>query len=208
MGNLLHYADKEELLQAFKNYYFNTFGEDLKKWFDIEESFGDIKVPFIGFASNNHQPADFKIRTENEFFFSVSCFYTFLIPQAVALIANDKKAFFNFSKCSGWPVCSCGLGGFMSAPQIVMEAHLEPAVEDKTTHNHIMETVLDFFLNEVRVFLTGDAQNLNPTAYSALCDITKGKIDEVCNVIVDAVNKYMAGKKDSYMLSATSDFWN
>lgn len=205
---LSQYANNEELLQAFKNYYFNTFGADLKKWFDIDASFADIKVPFIGFASNNRQPADFKIKTENDFFFSVSCFYTFLIPQAVALTVNDKEAFYNFSKCSGWPICSCGLGGFMSAPQIIREAHLEPASEDKAAHNRIMEAVLDFFQNEVRDFLAGNAQNLDSKAYSALCEMTEGKVDDICKVIVDTVNKYLAGEKDSYMLPPTSDFWN
>ncbi|MCQ2097819.1 MAG: hypothetical protein MJY87_07760 [Fibrobacter sp.] len=180
-------------MENFVSYYTKNFSSDLEKWFSIERNHGDYKVSFIPHADghfNPNRPA--KCSEVDEYGFSVACFFTFLIPQVVALASGTMKTFYLFSKASGWPLLSCGMGGFMSPAQILKEAALEPFSNERKRYIPMLKTAENYFIQEIKKFLAGNDANLDHAVYANLCELTQGKSEEISKKITEQVDLYIA----------------
>lgn len=181
------------LEQRFKDYYATSFSKDLAKWFKIDNHFGDKKLGFIGFADGHNVPnRPSRCSEVDEYGFSVACFYTFLVPQIVALSTECFEAFYLFSQASGWPILSCGLGGFMSPAQILMEADLEPHSNERARYISMLKAVEEYFIQDVKKFLAGNDSNLNGEAYGRLCELSQGKAEKIAQGISEQVDAYVS----------------
>lgn len=193
-------------MESFVEYYNKQFGRDLRQWFKIEgESYGKYKCDFIPYARETGvaRPMKCSDSTFHEYCFSISCFYTFLIPQIVSKVTNDGDGKLLFSKASGWPILSCGLGGIMSPAQVLYEAKIDPVPSERKKYYPMLLEQLPFFQREVKEFLQGNAPNLNGDAYKHLCALTDKRIEAILNEMEGEVNRYVSflkGEKDSFDL--------
>lgn len=200
-------GENTALEQKFQDYYTTTFSSDLSKWFEIKKQFGGMVVNFIPHADGRYVPnRPSRCSEVDEYGFSVACFYTFLVPQIVALSTECFDSFFLFSQASGWPVLSCGMGGFMSPAQILKEADLEPYSNERSRYISMLKAVEEYFIQDVKKFLAGKDPNLDGEAYERLCELAQGKIEKITQGIseqVDAYVSYLKGesKYQGYLMS-------
>lgn len=198
-------------MNTFSEYYTNQFEHDLNKWFNVQRGvYGPYKCNFIAFAAEHdiERPMKCSDSTEHEYFFSIACFYTFLTPLAVTLASGNKDAKYLFSKASGRPLISCGMGGFMSPAKALEEADIAPLYPERKKYHPKLVEQLPFFQDEVKGFLQGNAINLNADAYAQICKITEGKINEILQLMEREVNHYvdfLTGKIDHFNIEILPD---
>lgn len=201
-------SEEFELEGRFISYYTTSFSRDLSRWFEIKKNFDGKAIGFIPEAARNLASERSQRCSEvDEYGFSIACFYTFLIPQVVALAAGTMDAFYLFSQASGWPILSCGLGGFMSPAAILREASLEPYPNERKFYISMMKSVKNYFVYEIEKFLAGNDANLDFNAYGRLCELSHGKIEEISKNIskqVDAYVSYLEKESEypDYLMSA------
>lgn len=89
----------------------------------------------------------------------------------------------SFHRSSGWPILSCGLGGIMSPEQWLNESEIIPVNKDIGYYNTLLDILLPFHCNELRLFLSGTELSVDSEAYASLCKRTNGKVDEIIREI-------------------------
>lgn len=170
----IEWTNKTILRNLFQEYYTTKFSADLQKWFVIQlvqssgKSFNFI--PHAGGTFVPHRPAKSSDTPFHELCFSAACFFTFLIPQLVAKDLDGEQILYEFSRASGWPILSCGLGGIMHPAHILQEADLVPKKEVVNEYMLLMDVVLAYFKQDVLEFLKGGQPSLNPAAYKQICE--------------------------------------
>lgn len=140
-----------------------------------------------------------------QYFFSVSAFYTALIPQIISRTLGST-AREDFYKASSWPKMSAGLGGFVSAEQWIKESKdLLPLPQECIYYNALLDNTLPFFSNEVADFLKGGQASANLLSYKDLAKIASDRIDTVLNELKSAVENakmnFKTGNIPVYYLS-------
>ena len=83
-----------QTIADFKQYHYEYFSQDLRKWFEIERGFGGKPVNFVLQAEgsrNLQRPAKCSDNLFHEHCFSVACFFTSLIPQIIAEKKDGEK---------------------------------------------------------------------------------------------------------------------
>lgn len=196
-------------LKAYKDFYFKEFPK-LLRWFYPSMS-SDGRVILFAKREDNEDRRFYRLiegpgelDSTGEYFFSVSVFFTCLIPQVLAKCIS-YKAMDMFFKASGWPLMSAGLGGQVSAELWLKESKLMPEVKEVDWYNALLDIVTDFFVNEVTSFLEGEEDSVETSAYEELVGMACGKIDEVkeClrTAVSDAKENFKADRIPTYFLN-------
>ena len=188
-----------QTIAEFKQYHYGRFSLDLKNWFKIERGFGDKPVNFVLQAGGTYsfqRPAKCSDSLFHEHCFSVACFFTSLIPQIIAEKEDGEELFYDYALASGWPIINCGMGGLLSAVQVVLEAGLLPNDDELDDYGGILEAAEIYFANDVRSFLAGGEIALNRKSYLRLCENVKDRIDEICGQIHSRTQEYLNALKD------------
>ena len=198
----------KETLDSFKSFYFNDFWEMLLWYYPdrIEHNQELVILSAAGSIPQQELIQNLRLRfrrldAQKQFFFSVSVFFTCLIPQVLkkAIGAEAMEAFY---KASGWPRMSAGLGGQISAELWLKESELYPSQEEASWYNSLLDIVENFFIQEVTEFLGGDKESVNSAAYKTLAGLASGKIDLVeqtmRTAILAAKDNFAAGNAPTY----------
>ena len=188
-----------QTIAEFKQYHYGRFSLDFKNWFKIERGFGDKPVNFVLQAGGTYsfqRPAKCSDSLFHEHCFSVACFFTSLIPQIIAEKEDGEELFYDYALASGWPIINCGMGGLLSAVQVVLEAGLLPNDDELDDYGGILEAAEIYFANDVRSFLAGGEIALNRKSYLRLCENVKDRIDEICGQIHSRTQEYLNALKD------------
>ncbi len=207
----------KETLEAFKSFYFNDFWEMLLWYYPDKINFNQQLVILSAAGTIPQQEQIQILRSQfrrlhayKQFFFSVSVFFTCLIPQVLKK-AIEPEAMEAFYKASGWPRMSAGLGGQISAELWLKESELYPSQDEESWcytrkeaswYNSLLDIVDDFFIQEVTEFLNGGKESVNPAAYKTLVDFASGKIELVeqtlRTAILAAKRNFAIGKAPTY----------
>ena len=188
-----------QIIADFKQYHYEGFSQDFKKWFEVKRGFGGKPVNFVLQAGGTYsfqRPAKCSDSLFHEHCFSVACFFTSLIPQIIAEKEDGEQLFFDYALASGWPMINCGMGGFLSAVQVVLEADLLPNNDELDDYGRILEAAEIYFTEDVRGFLAGGENTLNRESYLRLCENVKDRIDEICRQIHFRTQEYLHALKD------------
>ena len=199
-----------QTIADFKQYHYEHFSQDLRKWFEIERGFGGKPVNFVVQAEGSRhlqRPAKCSDSLFHEHCFSVACFFTSLIPQIIAEKEDGEKLFFDYALASGWPIINCGMGGLLSAVQVVLEAGLLPNDDELDDYGRILEAAEIYFTDDVRSFLAGGENTLNRGSYLRLCENVKGRIDEICGQIHFRTEEYLNALKDGAPYDSNVMLW-
>ena len=199
-----------QTIADFKQYHYEYFSQDLRKWFEIERGFGGKPVNFVLQAEgsrNLQRPAKCSDNLFHEHCFSVACFFTSLIPQIIAEKKDGEKLFFDYALASGWPIINCGMGGLLSAVQVVLEAGLLPNDDELDDYGRILEAAEIYFTDDVRDFLAGDENTLNRVCYLRLCENVKDRIDEICRQVHSRTKEYLNALKDGAPYDSNMMLW-
>ena len=178
-------------LKAYKDFYFKEFPK-LLRWFYPSMSSDGRVILFAKREDNEDRRFYSLIESPGEldsigkYFFSVSVFFTCLIPQVLAKCINHK-AMELFFRASGWPFMSAGLGGQISAELWLKESELKPEGKEVDWYNTLLDIVTDFFINEVASFLEGMEDSVETSAYEELVEMASGKIGEIKECLLAAV---------------------
>ena len=183
----------------FKQFHYEQFSQDLRDWFKIERGFGGKPVNFVlqaGGSYDKQRPAKYSDSLFHEYCFSVACFFTSLIPQIIAEKEDGEQLFYDYALASGWPIINCGMGGLLSAVQVVLEAGLLPNDDELNDYGKILTAAEIYFTDDVRGFLAGSESSLNRESYLRLCENVKGRVDEICGQIHFRTEEYLRALRD------------
>lgn len=200
----------DQIKMEFKQYHYERFSQDLRNWFKIELGFGGKPVNFVLQAGGDYifkRPAKCSDSLFHEYCFSVACFFTSLIPQIIAEKEDGEELFFDYALASGWPIINCGMGGLLSAVQVVLEAGLLPNEDELDDYGKILEAAEIYFTNDVRGFLAGGENTLNSESYLRLCENVKDRIDEICGQIHSRTEEYLNALKDGTPYDSNMMLW-
>ncbi len=200
-------SDQDLTLKAYKEFYFKEFPR-LLEWFYPSRSH-DGRVILFAYRDDNlgrrflrlvECPGE--LDSTGEYFFSVSVFFTSLIPQVLKKSINCT-AMDLFFKASGWPLMSSGLGGQVSAECWLKDSEIYPNEVEVKWYNALIDIVKPFFVNEIREFLKGGQASLDSAAYQQLVESAEGKTDVIEKNLLAAV----AQAKENFRTgSAPCDF--
>ena len=175
----------ETNIAEFINYWNTQFPVALQSYYtdwltSIDDKTGCIRNVILS--------AKHKIIKTDEYFFSASMYYMTVIPQIICKIASPKaaRAFLN---SSGWPAISLGLGGFMSAEQVLYESELLPYRNEVNKYISLLKITLDFQKQELVEYMSGNADTLDKEAHITFCEETKGLQEEILNEL-DRLHSY------------------
>ena len=194
-------------LKAYKEFYFKEFPK-LLRWFYPSMSDDGRMILFATRESNEDRR--FRILAEGpgeldstgEYFFSVSVFFTCLIPQVLAKCIGHK-AMDMFFRASGWPLMSSGMGGQVSAECWLKDSGIYPDEAEVRWYNALIDIVKPFFAGEIREFLEGGQASLDDAAYSQLVESAKGKTDAVEETLMTAVTQ----AEDNFRTGEAPVYW-
>jgi hypothetical protein len=179
--------------ECYKEFYFELFPHLLLEYYpDRNNPDKNTPYSFIKSAARNSRQniklgtsligASLNLSSEQQYFFSVSVFFVSLIPQVIYKIAGDV-AMMSFHRSSGWPIFSCGLGGIMSPEQWLYESDIIPENKEVEYYNTLLDILLPFHCNELRLFLSGTELSVDSKAYASLCKRVDGKVEEIIREI-------------------------
>lgn len=182
---------KEEFAKVLNWYYtdwlhnFNDSGKNMILSAK-HRSFGDLLGPIsLLFTELSPSPKDNIERSEtrnkicsNEYFFSASMYYLSVIPQIISKALQPEIAR-NFIISSGWPAISLGMGGYMSAEQILYESELLPYPNEVDRYISLISIIHNFHREELSDYMLGSSPNLNNNAYSSFCSGVKNDTQRI-----------------------------
>lgn len=174
--------------QCYKEFYFELFPHLLLEYYpDRNNPDKNTPYSFIKSAARNSRQniklgTSLNLSSEQQYFFSVSVFFGSLIPQVIYKISGDV-AMMSFHRSSGWPIFSCGLGGIMSPEQWLYESEIIPENKEVEYYNTLLDILLPFHCNELRLFLSGTELSVDSKAYASLCKRVDGKVEEIIREI-------------------------
>lgn len=194
--------------KVVKDYYNGKFAKDLQRYFDIQVRNG---IPMI-LSMETHfnqgrliegSPASSYLRliddspasrsdcensgedrTQLNFIFSGLYYFMLVIPQTIRRMFGEDSEY-DFYRCTGWPLSSAGLGGYLSPKQMLSEASLFPIDIESENYCAMLDAVAPFMFDEIRQFVSGEASsNLNAEAYNRLLASMGNQIKEYINSII------------------------
>lgn len=201
--------------KVVKDYYEGKFTKDLQRYFDIQVRDGISWILFMDKNNKNRccdgSPAqnpsllllsldawknaddrDAGIDvTQQNFIFSGLYYFVLLIPQTIRKMFGEE-AEYDFYRCTGWPLSSAGLGGYLPPEQMLSEASLFPDKVEYDNYCAMLDVVAPFMFEEIRQFLSGEnSNNLNAEAYNRLLMATKSQNEKFMDsIITDASSLY------------------
>ena len=195
--------------KVVKDYYEGKFMKDLQRYFDIQVRDGISRILFMDKNNKNRcrdgSPAsqnpsllllpldawknavdrDAGIDvTQQNFIFSGLYYFVLLIPQTIRKMFG-KEAEYDFYRCTGWPLSSAGLGGYLPPEQMLSEASLFPDKVEYDNYCAMLDVVAPFMFEEIRQFLSREnSNNLNAEAYNRLLKAMQG----INDIFVDSIS--------------------
>lgn len=177
-------------IELIQSYYANDFGIDLRRYFDIKPMVNHRDIAFIGNLDGLHNqerkcsgsPAcrysladyrssrgqdfrDVENGTEKNFIFAGIFYFLVLAPQTLREMFGQEVEY-DFYRCTGWPLISAGLGGYLSPAQMLKESSLFPCSVERENFHRMLTEVGPFMNYELRRFFKQeDRKNLNNEAY-------------------------------------------
>lgn len=201
-----------ELIQG---YYTNDFGIDLRRYFDIKPMMNHRDITFIRNLNGLHNqerkcsgsPAcrysladyrsmrwldfqDVENETEKNFIFAGIFYFLVLAPQTLREMFGQEVEY-NFYRCTGWPLISAGLGGYLPPVKMLKEASLFPCSVERKNFHRMLTKVGPFMNYELRGFFKQeDRKNLNNEAYIRMLVGMEGRIEDFLLRINDQSVKF------------------
>ena len=193
--------------KVVKDYYDGKFAEDLQRYFDIQVHNGIPCILFMDGHFNkkrlhNGSPAsqnpplwllstnawknvDSGIDvTQLNFIFSGLYYFMLVIPQTIRRLFGEEVEY-DFYRCTGWPLSSAGLGGYLHPEQMLSEACLFPVEVEYENYCAMLDIVSPFMLEEMRQFLSGEnSNNLNAAAHCRLLTAMESQNEKFMNSII------------------------
>lgn len=190
----LHFPSK-----LIRDYYTNDFGIDLRQYFEVKPMVGHRDIAFIGHLDWHFNPQrkcngapacrvslndfrnlrfggvpdfdDVKNETEKNFIFAGIFYFIILVPQTLReMFGQDVE--YAFYRCTGWPLVSAGLGGYLPPEQMLEEATLMPCDVERKNFHRMLSEVVPFMNEEIKRFFVGvDRKNLHEESYRKMIDL-------------------------------------
>ena len=179
-----------EATNPFEHYFEYEFPKELRRVFKTHRGIDFPYQPEMT-ATFGNQASALPERFRKTFF-SVAAFYTFLIPQALTKVTEKMDAMYAFARCAGWPLCTCGLGGFMSPLTIMTESGLLPEGADIESWIRIARKELSYFCEITGNILKTNLWNPVRPAYQDLRELTHAHIPAIRDEISRQVEEYAA----------------
>jgi len=175
-------------IQAFINYYQHDFPQDIQRFYNIRNDFGDNTFPFVIEMSDGHynERSNFHWRGEtHRIAFSISIFFMSMCTQVIGKLYGWEQME-NLMRSTGWPQLNCGMGGLMHPLQVIYESGLSPSPYGYDEYIDMVELTEDYLKNDFLDFFTGTHPNLNHAAYNQVCNVVK--IEDVSEEIDNLIN--------------------
>lgn len=106
---------------------------------------------FRNFRFGNSDIPDVKNETEKNFLFAGIFYFLMLVPQTLRKLFG-KDVEYAFYRCTGWPLVSAGLGGYLPPEQMLAEAKLMPCEGERENYHRMLSEVVPFMNDEIRRF--------------------------------------------------------
>lgn len=121
---------------------------------------------------------DIKNETEKNFVFAGIFYFLVLVPQTLRKMFGQELEY-DFYRCTGWPLVSAGLGGYLPPKQMLKEASLFPNEVEKDNFHRMLENVGPFMVDEIsRFFRKEDTRNLHNGAYDRMLTNMAATVDD------------------------------
>lgn len=179
-------------LELVRDYYINDFGIDLRQYFEVKPMVNHREIAFIAHLDWHLNPQrkcdgapacrvslsdlrnfrfggpdipDVKNETAKNFIFAGIFYFIVLVPQTLReMFGHDVE--YGFYRCTGWPLISAGLGGYLPPVQLLKESSLFPCDVERENFYRMLTEVGPFMNYELRRFFKQeDRKNLNNEAY-------------------------------------------
>lgn len=192
-------------IELIQDYYNNDFGIDLRHYFEVKPMVGHRDIAFIGHLDWHFNPqrkcdgapacrvslSDFRNfrfsepdipdvdnETEKNFIFAGLFFFLILVPQTLREMFRQEVEY-AFYRCTGWPLVSAGLGGYLPPKDMLREASLMPCEVERENFYRMLNAVEPFMNEEIRRFFQGkDKKNLHDESYQKMICSIGERIDE------------------------------
>lgn len=160
--------DFNNVLEEFKNYYYNEFQSDLLSYYNFKPTFGGKKIAFSLNCYRRCNPGKKlkNISPKRFCFFSLSVYFVSLYPQILgSLFGADVME--DCMVCTGFPWLNCGMAGLSHPINILSESELLPddyyvELED---YLFVFSKVRKYAQDDFMDFFDGKHKNLDDKAY-------------------------------------------
>jgi len=131
----------------------------------------------------------------HEIFFLTFWCYSHAIVHHIGLSQSDDSGYDimkRFSKLTGYPMFSLGMGGIMSAKQNMFEFSISKRLsdEERKSLKEVASGVSSYFVKELKLFLDGKQPELiHSTEYNYLVKNLNDKKDSICKAVVAEVEE-------------------
>ncbi len=106
--------------------------------------------------------------TEKNFIFAGLFYFLVLVPQTLREMFGEQLEY-DFYRCTGWPLVSAGLGGYLPPKRMLEEASLFPCEAERDNFHRMLTEVLPFMNAELRHFFMQKDREINDVdAYSTM----------------------------------------
>lgn len=199
--------------ELIREYYTNDFGIDLRQYFKMVPMVNHRDIAFIahpdwhfnpqrkckGSPANRYSLSDYENlrfvdfpyvekETEKNFIFAGIFYFLVLVPQTLREMFG-KEVEYDFYLCTGWPLISAGLGGYLPPKQMLEEASLFPCEVERENFHRMLTEVVPFMTKELqRFFRQEDSKNLNDKAYRGMLAGMTDKVED----FLSKINKHSA----------------
>lgn len=210
-------------LELIRDYYTNDFGIDLRHYFEVKPMVGHHGIAFIGHLDWHFNPKrkcngapacrvslsdyqnfrfggldfpDVKNETEKNFIFAGIFYFLILVPQTLReMFGQDTE--YAFYRCTGWPLVSAGLGGYLPLEDMLREAMLMPCEAESENFHRMLSAVSPFMNEEIRCFFQKvNRKNLHEKSYMTMVELIGERTDEFLRRVENYSNAF---KKSFYV---------
>lgn len=151
---------------------------------------------FRNFRFGGSELPDVKCETEKNFIFAGLFFFIIIVPQTLREMFGQEVEY-AFYRCTGWPLVSAGLGGYLPPREMLREAALMPCEVERENFHRMLTAVGPFMNEEIRRFFQKvDRKNLHEESYRKLVDIIGERTDEFLRRVENYSNAF---KKSFYV---------
>lgn len=208
--------------KVVKDYYEGKFMKDLQRYFDIQVQDGIPQILSMDVRFNKNRCRDGSPASQNpsllllppdawknavdrdagidvtqqNFIFSGLYYFVLLIPQTIRKMFGEE-AEYDFYRCTGWPLSSAGLGGYLPPEQMLSEASLFPNEVEYDNYCAMLDVVAPFMFEEIRQFLSREnSNNLHAEAYNRLLKAMQWKnkmVMESISINTSLLYQYLSG---------------
>lgn len=198
-----------------REYYSNDFGIDLRRYFEVKPLSLHKNIAFIGHLDWHFNPQrkcdgsparryslrdymemrwqdihEVTNQTEKNFLFAGLFYFIILVPQTLRDLFGEETEY-DFYRCTGWPLVSAGLGGYLSPEEMLREATLMPNEVERENFHRMLSEIVPFMNDEIsRFFRKQDRTNLHEEAYNRMLSVIGDKTDEFLSNVENASNQF------------------